>query len=160
VIDAVGRTADSAEGAGGDGFDTAVVGGQFGGFTADLDVSVQASSLRDASLGTNGCVELLADSHCVVAEVGERAKFAAGENCGRCVPCREGSTQLLDALRTVYDGEYDAAGIRELARVMERSSICDFGVETARMVASAIDEFESEFQAHANGRCPSNSCDQ
>ncbi|WP_233560628.1 NADH-ubiquinone oxidoreductase-F iron-sulfur binding region domain-containing protein [Halobellus sp. Atlit-38R] len=159
ITDAVELTAGSAEQQGTLDFEAAVVGGQFGGFTADLDVSVEASSLRDASLGTNESVELLAESRCVVAEVGERAKFAAAENCGRCVPCREGSTQLLDVLREVYDGEYDAAGIRELTRVMERSSICDFGVETARMVASAVDEFESEFRAHANGHCPSKSCD-
>lgn len=159
VTDAVECAENPVENTDEDAFGAAVVGGQFGGFASDLDIAAAAPALREASLGTNGSVELLDESHCVVAAVGERAKFAAAENCGRCVPCREGSTQLLDVLRAVYDGEYDAASIRELTRVMRRSSICGFGVETARMVSAAIDEFESEFQAHADGHCPSGSCD-
>ncbi|MFC7165804.1 NADH-ubiquinone oxidoreductase-F iron-sulfur binding region domain-containing protein [Halospeciosus flavus] len=155
-----GRTlADATDAVDFSTFETAVVGGQFGGLSADLDVSASAPALRSADLGTNGVVELLDDSRCVVAEVGTRARFASEENCGRCVPCREGSKQLVELLRDVYDGEYDADGLRELAGVMRRSSTCDFGVGAARPVATALDEFEPEFRAHANGRCPSGTCE-
>ncbi|WP_430505726.1 NADH-ubiquinone oxidoreductase-F iron-sulfur binding region domain-containing protein [Haloparvum sp. PAK95] len=142
----------------GDEFKTAVVGGQFGGFAPDLDVPASAPSLDSAGLGTNGVVELLGDSRCVVAEVGERSRFASESNCGRCVPCREGTTQLVEKLRAVYDGEYDAEGLRELARVMARSSTCTFGVTAGRPVRTALAAFEPEFRAHANGRCPSGTC--
>lgn len=142
-----------------DGFKTAVVGGQFGGFAPDLDVPASAPSLDSAGLGTNGVVELLGDSRCVVAEVGERSRFASAGNCGRCVPCREGTTQLVEKLRAVYDGEYDAEGLRELARVMARSSTCTFGVTAGRPVRTALAAYEPEFRAHANGRCPSGTCE-
>lgn len=143
----------------GDEFKTAVVGGQFGGFAPDLDVPASAPSLDSAGLGTNGVVELLGDSRCVVAEVGERSRFASESNCGRCVPCREGTTQLVEKLRAVYDGEYDAEGLRELARVMARSSTCTFGVTAGRPVRTALAAYEPEFRAHANGRCPSGTCE-
>lgn len=137
----------------------ACVGGQFGGFTPTLDHGASALALSNAGLGTEGTVELLNDDRCVVADVGERVRFASEENCGRCFSCREGSKQLLDLLRDVYDGTYDDDMIRELTRTVGESSICDFGQSAARSVGTAVERFETEFEAHANGRCPSGSCE-
>lgn len=137
----------------------AIVGGQFGGLARELTISPSAPALQQAGLGTNGVVELLGEGTCVVAEVGTRVHFAKEENCGRCVPCREGTTQLVELLRAIYDGSYDAEKLCELAQVMHRSSTCDFGVAAARPVTTALDEFESEFRAHSNGRCPSGTCE-
>lgn len=139
-------------------FKMACVGGQFGGLTRDLEISANAPALAAAGLGTNGTVELLTDSQCAVAFAGQRAKFARNENCGRCVPCREGSKQLVSLLRDIYDGEYDGGMVRELARTIRDSSLCSFGTESARPVLTAMNEFESEFIAHAEGNCPAGEC--
>ncbi|MFC7076908.1 NADH-ubiquinone oxidoreductase-F iron-sulfur binding region domain-containing protein [Haloarcula halophila] len=136
----------------------ACVGGRFGGLTASLDVTADPASLIDAGLGTEGVVEVLSESRCVVEFVGRRAQFAADENCGRCVPCREGTTQLAELLRDLYDGRYDRDGIEELDRVMRTSSICTFGVDAGRPARTAMAAFESEFEAHADGRCPAGAC--
>lgn len=139
-------------------FKAASVGGQFGGLTRELDVPVHPEALTEASLGTEGVVHLLTDDRCVVEFVGRRTQYAAEENCGRCVPCREGTTQLANLLRDVYDGAYDSGGMEELIGVMETSSICAFGVEAGRPARTALAAFESEFEAHADGRCPAGSC--
>ena len=136
----------------------ACVGGRFGGLTASLEVPPDPTALTEAGLGTEGVVEVLADGRCVVEFVGRRAQFAADENCGRCVPCREGTTQLAELLRDLYDGRYDRAGIEELDRVMRTSSICTFGVDAGRPVRTAMAAFESEFEAHADGQCPAGAC--
>lgn len=141
-------------------FKMAVVGGQFGGITRRLDVSSAAPALRSADLGTDGVVELFDETACPVAVAGTRASFAREENCGRCVPCREGSKQLTELLRDVYDGEYRSGKIRELARVTRETSICEFGRSVARPVTTAMNEFEEEFDAHADGRCPSGACER
>lgn len=138
----------------------ACVGGVFGGITADLDVPPTAPSLAAANLGTDGVVELLSDDRCVVATVGERARFASTANSGRCVPGREGTKQLTDLLREIYQGSFRTDNIRELGRVMRRTSNCQIGAHAPRPVTTAIDEFEPEFRAHADGRCPSNSCEE
>ncbi|MFQ3320690.1 MAG: NADH-quinone oxidoreductase subunit F [Natronomonas sp.] len=135
-----------------------IVGGRFGGLTDSLDVPAAGPALEAAGLGTAGIVEVFGPNHCVVAAVGERAAFAREENCGRCVPCREGSKQLHEALRDVYDGEFDDGGLRELSRVMRTSSLCAFGEAAARPVRTALDAFEGEFRAHANGECPAGAC--
>lgn len=149
AVDAVGAD---------DGVKAACVGGQFGGITRDLDVAVDPASLTEAGLGTEGKVHLLGVDQCVVEFVGSRTQYAAEENCGRCVPCREGTTQLAGLLRDVYNGGYDPDGIVELVRVMETSSVCAFGVEAGRPARTALAEFESEFEAHADGRCPAGAC--
>lgn len=139
-------------------FKAAAVGGTFGGITSDLDVGVGPDALSAADLGTEGVVHLLTDDRCVVEFVGQRTQYAAEENCGRCVPCREGTTQLVGLLRDVYDGEYDTEGIEELTDVLTTSSICSFGVQAGRPARTALEEFESEFEAHAEGQCPAGSC--
>ncbi|GAA0199867.1 NADH-ubiquinone oxidoreductase-F iron-sulfur binding region domain-containing protein [Haladaptatus pallidirubidus] len=141
-------------------FKMACVGGQFGGLTRSLDRSPSAPALAGAHLGTDGAVELLNQSQCAVATAGTRAKFAEDENCGRCVPCREGSKQLVGMLRDVYSGEFADDALRELARTMRETSICYFGQSASRPVATAMDEFELEFHAHAEGRCPSGACEE
>jgi len=140
-------------------FKMACVGGQFGGLTRSLDVPASAPALLAADLGTAGVVELFDDGQCAVETAGSRARFARDENCGRCVPCREGTKQLLDLLRDVYDGSYEADMLRELTRTMATTSTCAFGSDATRPVTTAMDDFETEFRAHAEGRCPSGACD-
>jgi NADH-quinone oxidoreductase subunit F len=135
-----------------------VVGGRFGGLARSLDVPASAPALSASGLGTEGVLEVLAPGRCVVATVGERAAFAREENCGRCVPCREGSKQLHELLRAVYDGAFDAGEVRELGRVVATTSLCAFGEAAARPVRTALEEFEGEFRAHAEGRCPAGAC--
>ncbi|ELZ02299.1 NADH-ubiquinone oxidoreductase-F iron-sulfur binding region domain-containing protein [Natrialba aegyptia] len=145
----------------GDGqFKAACVGGVFGGITRDIRVSPSAGALRSSNLGTNGIVERLNDDRCMVAFAGKRAKFAREGNCGRCVPGREGTKQLLELLREIYDGDYNRGMIEELARVMRRSSICDFGQTASRPTTTAMSNFDSEFTAHTEGYCPAGFCEE
>lgn len=158
------RTDDSLETAfdaviGDGGFKAACVGGVFGGITRDVRVAPAAGSLRSSNLGTNGVIERLNHDRCMVAFAGKRAKFAREGNCGRCVPGREGTKQLVSLLREIYDGEYEIGMLHELARVMRRSSICDFGRTASRPVTTAMDEFGSEFHAHTEGYCPAGFCE-
>jgi NADH-quinone oxidoreductase subunit F len=139
-------------------FKAACVGDRFGGITRSLATAVDPTALTDADLGTDGTVEILAADRCIVEFVGRRSQFASEENCGRCVPCREGSTQLTNLLRDIYDGDFDPDDISELVRVMRTSSICAFGVNAGRPARTALAEFEDEFESHADGRCVAGSC--
>jgi NADH-quinone oxidoreductase subunit F len=139
-------------------FKMACVGGVLGGITRSLDVAPTAQSLRAAGLGTDGVVELFDGDRCAVETAGKRARFASMENSGRCVPGREGTKQLTELLRDVYDGSFETEKIRELGRVMRQSSNCQTGAHAPRPVTTAIDEFEPEFRAHTNGRCPAGTC--
>ena len=136
-----------------------VVGGRFGGVGSDLDVPASPSALASAGFGTGGVVELLDADRCIVKTVGERVALAREENCGRCVPCREGTVQLHELLRAISAGEFDADGIDELAGTIAGTSLCDFGVDAMRPVRTAVDRFAAEFRAHARGECPAGVCE-
>jgi len=154
-----GSLADAADAVSLDGgFKMACVGGVLGGLTGDLDVAPTAQSLRAAGLGTDGGLELLTEGRCALATAGERARFAAEENSGRCVPGREGTTQLAELLRDIYGGTFETDKLRELARTMERTANCRLGANAPRPVTTGMDEFEPEFRAHTDGRCPSDTC--
>ena len=139
-------------------FKFAVVGGMFGGITERLDVATTSEAMVDAGLGLDGVVELCSDERCVLATVGDRARFASEKNAGRCVPGREGTAQLTTMLREVYDGEFEPEMVRELGRVMRRSANCEIGRDAARPALTGIEQFEHEFRAHADGRCVAGSC--
>ncbi|GGK73214.1 NADH-ubiquinone oxidoreductase-F iron-sulfur binding region domain-containing protein [Haloarcula sebkhae] len=139
-------------------FKMACVGGVLGGVTRSLNMAPTAQSLRAAGLGTDGVVELFDTDRCAVETVGKRARFASMENSGRCVPGREGTKQLAELLRDIYDGSFESDKIRELSRVMRQSSNCQTGAHAPRPVTTAIDEFEPEFRAHTDGHCPSGTC--
>lgn len=139
-------------------FKMACVGGVLGGFTETLDVTATQQALSSADLGTEGVVELLNEDRCAVATAGERAAFAADANSGRCVPGREGTKQLAELLRDVYQGSFETEKIRELGRVMHRTSNCRIGARAPRPVTTAMQAFEPEFRAHTDGRCPSGTC--
>ncbi|GAA0258540.1 NADH-ubiquinone oxidoreductase-F iron-sulfur binding region domain-containing protein [Halobaculum roseum] len=155
------RATGESEGTGGSGA-FACVGGQFGGLTRDLDTPASAPALRGAGLGTNGSIEPFAagtDGGCPVVVAGRRMRVAREDNCGRCVPCRTGSVRAHELLRDVYAGEFAESRLRELARTMERTSLCGFGTDAARPLATALDEFAADLRAHADGRCPAGVCD-
>ncbi|UPM44914.1 NADH-ubiquinone oxidoreductase-F iron-sulfur binding region domain-containing protein [Halocatena salina] len=139
-------------------FKCACVGGQFGGLTPDLDIAPTPDALGAAGVGTEGVIDVLNEDQCLVAYIGEQSRFAQDENCGRCVPCREGTVQLTDLLREVYDGSFRPDAIEELLRVIESSSICAFGRDATRPVATGLDHFEDEFAVHAGGQCPTGTC--
>lgn len=139
-------------------FKAACVGGRFGGLTPDLDIAPTPDALTDAGLGSEGVIDILNKERCLVAYAGEQSKFARDENCGRCVPCREGTTQLTKLLREVYDGSFRPDAIEELLRVMQSSSICAFGPDATRPVATVLEHFEDELAAHADGQCPTGTC--
>lgn len=136
----------------------ACVGGRFGGLTGSLDVAPSADARSEAGLGTDADIDVVAEGRCLVEFVGKRASVAADTNCGRCVPCREGTTQLAELLRDIYDGSYDPDAITELVGVMNDTSICAFGVDAGRPARTAIDAFDAEFSAHADGDCPAGAC--
>ncbi len=137
----------------------ACVGDIFGGLVRSLEIPVSANGFRSARCGTNGVIELFTHDQCPLAIVGNRVTFAAENNCGRCVTCREGSKQLQKLLRQFYGGDPDTQLLSQLTRVLSETSLCAFGRDAARPIATGFDLFEPEFHQHASGHCPSGTCD-
>ena len=97
-----------------------------------LDIPLDFEPLREADtmLGS-GAMVVMAEGTDLLAAATNVLRFFRDESCGKCVPCRVGSTkahQILTSLLAAGGGPADVDGqIIELEQVMRRTSICGLG---------------------------------
>ena len=92
-------------------------------------------------LGSGALVVMAQDTDLLAAAVNV-LRFFRDESCGKCVPCRVGSTKahvILDSLLAAGGGPGDVNGdVRDLAEVMRRTSICGLGQVALGPVMSVL----------------------
>ena len=75
-------------------------------------------------------------------------EFCAAESCGKCTPCRIGSTRGMEVIDRIAAGEDVPANIalvEELCETMKFGSLCALGGFTPYPVLSAIRHFPEDF---------------
>jgi NADH-quinone oxidoreductase subunit F len=146
-------------------FKAVQTGGPLGGCLPEnyLDTPVDFDSLRAAGavMGSGGMI-VADDKTCMVEFAKYFMKFVCDESCGKCPPCRIGSTRMLEILERITAGKgepEDIDEIRYLANGMQKGSLCALGQLAPSPVLSALRHFEEEFWAHIReARCPAASC--
>ena len=109
-----------------------------------LDVPLDFGTLAEAgSMLGSGAVVVIAEGTDSLAAATNVLRFFRNESCGKCVPCRVGSTKahdlLTDTLRT--SGELDEgrrARLLELELTMRKTSICGLGQVALGPVVSVL----------------------
>ena len=146
-------------------FKAVQTGGPLGGCLPEehLDTPVDFDSLVAAGsvMGSGGMI-VADETTCMVEFAKYFMQFVCHESCGKCPPCRIGSTRMLEVLERITDGEGHAGDldeIRRIARGMERGSLCALGQLAPAPVMSTLLHFEDEYKAHIEeGCCPAGSC--
>jgi NADH:ubiquinone oxidoreductase subunit F (NADH-binding)/Pyruvate/2-oxoacid:ferredoxin oxidoreductase delta subunit len=149
------------------------IGGPSGGcLPADqFDVSVDYRALqeRGAIMGSGGLV-VMDERSCMVDVAKYFMEFIRSESCGKCVPCREGTTRLYEILVSLCEKPAGDEGKRlarfrgllaaeELAETIRESSLCGLGQTAANPVLSSLRYFRNEYEAHLHEqRCPAGVC--
>ena len=75
-------------------------------------------------------------------------EFCAAESCGKCTPCRIGSTRGVETVERIIAGdriEDNIALLRDLCGTMKFGSLCALGGFTPYPVLSALDHFPEDF---------------
>ena len=75
-------------------------------------------------------------------------EFCAAESCGKCTPCRIGSTRGVEIMDRVIAGDAvdgQVALLRDLCDTMKYGSLCALGGFTPYPVLSALDHFPEDF---------------
>jgi formate dehydrogenase beta subunit len=108
-----------------------------------LDVPLDFGSLREAgSMLGSGALVVLAEGTDLLAAATNVLRFFRDESCGKCVPCRVGSTKahriLTDHLAAGGGAGDVPERITELEQVMRRTSICGLGQVALGPVASVL----------------------
>ncbi len=148
-----------------DGFKAVQIGGPSGGcLTKDhLDLPLDFDSLRSvgAMVGSGGLVAM--NQHtCMVSVARFFMQFTQNESCGKCVPCREGTKQMLALLDDIIEGRATGATLdllEKLARTVQRASLCGLGKTAPNPVLSTLRHFRDEYEAHVFDKtCPTGQC--
>ncbi len=141
------------------------VGGPSGGCipesAIDTPVDYESITKTGAIMGSGGMV-VMDDKSCMVDVAKFFLGFTTEESCGKCTPCREGNTRLLEKLTDITNGngkEGDIEYLEELSQYIKDTSLCGLGQTSPNPVLTTIRYFRDEYEAHIyNKKCPAKRC--
>jgi len=142
-------------------------GGPSGGcLPADMiDLSVDYESLAQAGsiVGSGGMIVVDEDT-CMVDLARYFLSFVQAESCGKCVPCRVGTRQMLDILERITGGEGqpgDIERLEQLAQLIKSTSLCGLGQTAPNPVVTTLRYFREEYEKHIyEKQCPALACNE
>jgi len=117
----------------------------------DLPVDYEAFAAVGATVGHGGLV--VHDDTVDLSKMARYAmEFCAIESCGKCTPCRIGSTrgvEVIDRIRADHNRVQQVALLRDLCNTMVNGSLCAMGGMTPFPVLSALNHFPQDFGVSA-----------
>ncbi len=146
-------------------FKAVQIGGPSGGCLTEehLDVPMDYDNLAKvgAMVGSGGLVVMNEDT-CIVEVARFFMNFTQNESCGKCVPCREGTKNLLHILQKIVKGngtEEDIETLEELSSAIKDGALCALGKTAPNPVLSTLKYFKDEYMAHIRDKkCPAGVC--
>jgi bidirectional [NiFe] hydrogenase diaphorase subunit len=146
-------------------FKAVQTGGPSGGCIPEqyLDSPVDYESLaKIGSIMGSGGMIVMDETSCMVDVAKYFMEFCMSESCGKCVPCRAGTTQLHDLLETITKGEAAPEALElleELSEIVKNTSLCGLGQTAPNPVFSTLRYFRDEYEAHVHKRgCAAGVC--
>jgi len=151
---------------GGRKFKAVQMGGPSGGCVPSqyLNLPIDYDTLqRIGSIMGSGGMVVMDENNCMVEIARFFLSFTQAESCGKCAPCRLGTTQLLEILTRITQGKgrvEDIQAIRELSDTMMKSSLCGLGQTAPKPALSTLNYFLKEYEDHiVEHRCAGATCD-
>jgi formate dehydrogenase iron-sulfur subunit len=127
------------------------VGGPLGAYLPesqfDTVVDYEAFAAVGAMLGHGGIVAF-DDSVDMLEQARYAMEFCAVESCGKCTPCRIGSTrgvEVIDRIRSGIERDKNTVLLKDLCETMRHGSLCALGGLTPDPVVSALKHFAEDF---------------
>ena len=129
------------------------VGGPLGAYFPralfDTPFDYEAFAARDGLIGHGGIV-VFDDTVDMAKQARFAMEFCAIESCGKCTPCRVGSTRGMEVIDRIISGENRAANmalLEDLCHTLKFGSLCALGGFTPYPVMSALTHFPEDFAA-------------
>ena len=146
-------------------FKAVQIGGPSGGCLTEehLDIPMDYDNLikAGAMVGSGGLV-VMAEDTCIVEVARFFMNFTQHESCGKCVPCREGTKNMLKILEKIVAGKGEMSDLdmlEELAQTVKDGSLCGLGKTAPNPVLSTLKYFRDEYIAHIKDKkCPAGVC--
>jgi NADH-quinone oxidoreductase subunit F len=147
-------------------FKAVQMGGPAGGCVPaqflNLEIDYDTLQRVGAIMGSGGMV-VMDENNCMVEIARYFLSFTQSESCGKCAPCRLGTTQLLEILTRITRGQgrlQDIDTIRELGETLTEASLCGLGQACSKPALSTLRYFLKEYEDHIREhRCAGAVCD-
>lgn len=134
-------------------FKAVQIGGTSGAFIPstllDTPLAFDNMSAIGATLGS-GAVFVLDETRDIVDVVTRIAGFFEHESCGKCAPCREGTSRTAEIMSKINNGKASSRDItllERLGRVMSYSCLCGLGQAAPAPVLTTIKHFKADYDA-------------
>lgn len=122
----------------------------------DVTLDYEAIAAAGSMLGS-GAVIVITEGTCIVSVARRLAEFYAHEDCGQCVPGREGIAWMATILERIEAGhgrEQDLDLLLDICDGLSGRSLCPLGDAAVGPVRSSIKHFRDEYLAHIRtGQC-------
>ena len=148
IYDIGGGIADNKE------FKAIQTGGPSGGCLTkdDLDTPIDFDNLiaKGSMMGSGGAI-VMDEDNCMIDVAIFYLRFICDESCGKCTPCRIGTTRMLEILEKIADGkgeEKDLEELKKLANYIKKASLCGLGQSAPNPVLSTMEKFKDEYIEH------------
>jgi len=146
-------------------FKAVQTGGPSGGCIPEqfLDLPVDYESLTKVGsiMGSGGMI-VMDETSCMVDVAKFFVEFCMSESCGKCVPCRVGTSHMHELLRRITTGTAtmrDLELLEELCDLVKNASLCGLGQTAPNPVLSTLRYFRHEYEAHILDKtCPAGVC--
>src|SRR5215831_11274519 len=129
------------------------VGGPLGAYFPralfDTPFDYEAFAQKDGLIGHGGIV-VFDDTVNMAKQARFAMEFCAIESCGKCTPCRIGSTrgvEVIDRIISNTERAVNLAVLEDLCNTMKFGSLCALGGFTPYPVMSALSHFPEDFGA-------------
>jgi len=127
----------------------------------DLTVDYESLAAAGSIMGSGGMVVMDQDT-CMVDMARYFLTFTQTESCGKCMPCRLGTKQMLEILEDICAGngtEADMKLLEDLSVAILKGSLCGLGQTAPNQVLSTLRYFREEYESHIRDhQCRSGIC--
>ncbi len=127
----------------------------------DTQIDYENIARTGAIMGSGGMIVIDEDT-CMVDMAKFFMDFTSKESCGKCVPCRIGTTRMLEILKRICNGEGEEGDIEtlcELGESIKTGALCGLGNSAPNPVLTTVKYFRNEYEAHINEKkCPAKKC--
>jgi NADH-quinone oxidoreductase subunit F/NADP-reducing hydrogenase subunit HndC len=140
-------------------------GGPSGGIltekTLDTPIDYESLTAMGSMMGSGGMI-VMDEDDCVVDVARFYMDFCVDESCGKCSPCRIGTTQILNILEKIAKGngeEEDLPKLESISLAMSKASLCALGQTAPNPTLSTVKNFREEYLEHIHDKkCRSGKC--
>jgi NADH:ubiquinone oxidoreductase subunit F (NADH-binding)/(2Fe-2S) ferredoxin/Pyruvate/2-oxoacid:ferredoxin oxidoreductase delta subunit len=127
----------------------------------DLPIDFERLTKVGSIMGSGGMI-VMDENTCMVDVARYFLEFTQEESCGKCVPCRVGTKQMVDVLTRITKGKGergDVERLKELSNTVMTGSLCGLGQTAPNPVLTTINYFRDEYEAHIERKsCPALVC--